>query len=237
MTYTSPWAVGFEPRLDKKCGASAIPDNATCRKGAGAATSGGSRVRRGLENAAIIGGTVGSAGLALGSLHSLSKLNLKQAQNRIRGAYALGALSEAGSYSKAKRTGDKERAKEAKAALAGIGARVLISEGATYGINRLGKNMGVSPNRYTERLRTQKQQRNTQRYGFQNTRANVENSFARAQSNAEGFVSRIRNRARAVGYARRSGPPQHSGYLPTSQATPFRPRGRGRSGPWNAYGG
>lgn len=235
MTRTSPWAYGFEPRLDKKCGASAIPDNATCRKGAGAA-NGGSRLRRGLENAAIIGGTVGSAGLALGSLRSLRNFNLKQANNRLRGAYALGALAEAGSYSKAKRTGDKERAKKARNALIATGVRAAISEGANYGIRSMGSNMGVSPFQYAERRRAQKQQQKRRGYGIQNMRANVENGFARAQSSAEGFVSRLRNRARSVGYSRRSGPPQHSGYLPSSQATPFRPRGRGRSGPWSSYG-
>lgn len=236
MTHTSPWAYGFELRFDKKCGASAIPDNATCRKGVGAA-NGGSRLRRGLENAAIVGGTVGSAGLALSSLHSLRNFNLKQANNRLRGAYALGALAEAGSYSKAKRTGDKERAKKARNTLVGLGVRAAISEGANYGIRRMSKNRGVSPYQYSERLRTQKQQRKSRGYGFQNMRANVENSFVRAQGSAEGFVSRLRNRARAVGYSRRSGPPRHAGYLPTSQAAPFKARGRGRSGPWSSYGG
>lgn len=236
MTRTSPWAVGFEPRLDKKCGASAIPDNATCRKGAGAA-NGGSRLRRGLENAAIVGGAVGSSAMALGSLHSLSKFNLKQAQNRIRGAYALGALSEAGSYSKAKRTGDKERAKEARNALVGLGARVAITEGANYGIRRMGKSMGVSPYAYSERIRARNQKVTSRSYGLQNMRARVENSFARVRNRAEGIFGRVRGRVSAVGYTRRSGPPRHSGYLPSSQATPFKARGRGMSGPWNAYGG
>lgn len=41
------WAVGFEPRTDKKCGGSGIADNKQCRAGAGGATAPGRRTLTG----------------------------------------------------------------------------------------------------------------------------------------------------------------------------------------------
>lgn len=41
------WAVGFEPRIDKKCGASGIADNKQCRAGAGGAAAPGRRTLTG----------------------------------------------------------------------------------------------------------------------------------------------------------------------------------------------
>jgi hypothetical protein len=98
VTYTSPWAVGFEPRLDKKCGASAIPDNATCRKGAGNA------VRRGLENAAVIGGLTTFGGGLIQGQRLANRGNFKGAMRSLQAASAGQALAGAGLMAKGART-------------------------------------------------------------------------------------------------------------------------------------
>lgn len=123
---TSPWAVGFEPRFDKKCGNSAIPDNRQCRIGAGRSPEGGSRVRRGLENAAIIGGSAAQLGVYASGLRSMFKGNFRQANRAFQASSLATAARGAGQLAKGRRTGNEEMKAAGKRNLVtGIGVSLL----------------------------------------------------------------------------------------------------------------
>lgn len=122
----SIWASGFEPRLDKKCGNSAIPDNRQCRISAARSPEGGSRIRRGLENATIIGGTAAQLGAYALGVRNLFKGNVTRA-NRAFQAGSLGSVVKgAGEVAKGRRTGNEEMEAAGKRNIVtGVGASLL----------------------------------------------------------------------------------------------------------------
>lgn len=189
---TSPWAIGFEPRFDKKCGNSAIPDNSQCHVGS---SRRGSRIRRGLENAAIIGGSAAQLGAYASGLRSMFKGNFRQANRAFQASSLATAARGAGQLAKGRRTGNEGmRAAGKRNLVTGIGVS-LLQEGVA----------GPKDGLY--------------------------------RSTARGVASRIQR----MNYQRRSGPPRHSGTLPSRTSAwgstePLNLRRRGgKKGPKGVY--
>jgi len=129
-------------RADLKCGRGSISEGEKCSKGpaqrVASKGSGGSRVRKGLENAAIVAGTAGtvfSYGQVAG--HALSG-NLAGASRALQREGAFAALSGAGMYAKGARTKNKrlkaEGATTVGAGAVAVGAGHLLGGGYTKGM-------------------------------------------------------------------------------------------------------
>lgn len=120
-------------RLDLKCGNGSISEGEKCTKGG--AQKAGSRIRAGLENAAIVAGTAGtlfSYGQVVG--HAM-RGNVTGASKALQREGAFAALGGAGMHSKGARTGNKALKEAGNNALATgaltVGAGHLLGGGYT----------------------------------------------------------------------------------------------------------
>lgn len=120
----SVWAAGFEPRTDKKCGASGIADNKQCRNGTGApSTQPMSRGRR------IAGRVMGTASaLASGMNAAGAVYNARKGNYGAAAASGIGAVGQfkASRHYYAGRIGKGVKTELATYA-AGMGARGLVN--------------------------------------------------------------------------------------------------------------
>lgn len=142
-------------RLDLKCGAGSISEGEKCTKGT--AQKAGSRVRAGLENAAILAGTAGTL-FSYGQVASNAmRGNITEASKALQREGAFAALGGAGLTSKGARTNNKQ--------LTNLGARALTTGALNAGAGHL---LGGG---YTKNLKAP---------SLGNMRAGVRNAMGRA---------------------------------------------------------
>lgn len=142
MASLTPAAVQL--RTDKKCGASAIPDNKQCRVGAsGAPASGGKRKggfgRQSLETVGMVAG----AGLAVGglanSVRQANRGNLKGVGRSLYVANAGNAITGLSMRARGKRTGNKEMVKQGNQSLSGAAVGTGLAALASGDLGRAGR--------------------------------------------------------------------------------------------------
>lgn len=131
-----------QERQDKKCGASAIPDNKQCRVGAsGAPASGGKRKggfgRQSLETVGMVAGT----GLAVGGLanavRQAGRGNLKGVGRSLYVANAGNAISGLSMRARGKRTGNKALVEKGNSTLGGAAVSTGLAAFASGDLERM----------------------------------------------------------------------------------------------------
>lgn len=121
-------------RLDLKCGAGSISEGEKCTKGT--AQKAGSRVRAGLENAAVIAGTAGTLYNYAQSVAKGMSGDLKGAGRALQAQGAFAALGAAGMAAKGNRTNNKALKQQAKRSLGSGAVSALVGSALTGDLNK-----------------------------------------------------------------------------------------------------
>jgi hypothetical protein len=121
-------------RLDLKCGRGAISEGEKCTKGA--AQKAGSRVRAGLENAAVIAGTAGTFYNYAQSVAKGMSGDLKGAGRALQAQGAFAALGAAGMAAKGNRTNSKLLKQQAKRSLGSGAVSALVGSALTGDLSK-----------------------------------------------------------------------------------------------------
>lgn len=121
-------------RLDLKCGKGSISEGEKCSKGAAQKT--GSRVRAGLENAAVIAGTAGTLYNYAQSVAKGMSGDLKGAGRALQAQGAFAALGAAGMAAKGNRTNSKLLKQQAKRSLGSGAVSALVGSALTGDLNK-----------------------------------------------------------------------------------------------------
>lgn len=122
-------------RLDLKCGAGSISEGEKCTKGT--AQKAGSRVRAGLENAAVVAGTAGTFFNYAQSVAKGMSGDLKGAGRALQRQGAFAALSAAGMEAKGRRTKSKYLQQQAKRALGSGAVSAAVGSALTGDLNKV----------------------------------------------------------------------------------------------------
>lgn len=122
-------------RLDLKCGAGSISEGEKCTKGT--AQKAGSRVRAGLENAAVVAGAAGTFYNYAQSVAKGMSGDLKGAGRALQRQGAFAALSAAGMEAKGRRTGSKALQQQAKRSLGSGAVSAAVGSALTGDLNKL----------------------------------------------------------------------------------------------------
>ena len=133
-------------RTDKKCGASAIPDNKKCHVGSGGPAGGpsqkGSRLRSGLETAGMVGGTALAIGGVANSARQVGKGNLKAAGRSLYAANAGSVVSGLSMRARGKRTGNAEMVKASRGTVRSAVLSTGLAAAASGDLGRAGRAVG-----------------------------------------------------------------------------------------------
>jgi hypothetical protein len=121
-------------RLDLKCGKGSISEGEKCTKGT--AQKAGSRVRAGLENAAVIAGTAGTLYNYAQSVAKGMSGDLKGAGRALQAQGAFAALGAAGMAAKGNRTNNKALKQQAKRSLGSGAVSALVGSALTGDLNK-----------------------------------------------------------------------------------------------------
>jgi hypothetical protein len=122
-------------RLDLKCGSGAISEGEKCTKGQAQKT--GSRVRAGLENAAVIAGTAGTLYNYAQSIAKGMSGDLKGAGRALQSQGAFAALGAAGMAAKGERTHNKALKQQAKRSLGSGAVSAVVGSALTGDLNKV----------------------------------------------------------------------------------------------------